>query len=174
MFDVHDLMSVFYEDPATLAQLTEVEREDLPSEFQRLLVHQEHMTVAIEAFHESLVEVDVLERQKTETHYARKILLRRQSDNAVVQFGIMRVAVDCLSDDIRNEIEQEQRPLGRILVRHNVLRTVRLYRLWSVTPGDDLCRLFNLSDSRRTYGRTAGIDLNGQPAIEVLEIPTPL
>ncbi|HUS39716.1 MAG TPA: hypothetical protein VMX74_09715 [Pirellulales bacterium] len=174
MFDVNDLISVFYEDPATLAQLTEVEREDLPAEFQRLLVHQEHMTVAIEAFHESLVEVDVLDRQKTETHYARKILLRRQSDNAVVQFGIMRVAVDCLSDAIRNEIEQEQRPLGRILVRHNVLRTVRLYRLWSVTPGDDLCRLFNLSDSRRTYGRTAGIDLNGQPAIEVLEIPTPI
>ncbi|MGB6041804.1 MAG: hypothetical protein WBF93_01490, partial [Pirellulales bacterium] len=97
MFDVNDLISVFYEDPATLAQLTEVEREDLPAEFQRLLVHQEHMTVAIEAFHESLVEVDVLDRQKTETHYARKILLRRQSDNAVVQFGIMRVAVDCLS-----------------------------------------------------------------------------
>lgn len=174
MFDVHDLISVFYEDPTTFAQLEEVEREQLPAEFQRLLVHQEHMTVAMEAFHESLVDVEVLDLKKTDTHYARKIVLRRRSDQAVVQFGIMRVALDCLSDDIRSEIEQARRPLGRILVRHNVLRTVRLYRLWRVTPAEDLYRQYGLNEPRTTYGRTAGIDLNGQPAIEVLEIPTPI
>ena len=145
----------------------------MPDVYQRLLVHEEHMTVAMEAFHESLVDVDVLETNVTSTHYARKILLRRQTDKVVVQFGIMRVNLTLLDDDVRREIQQQQRPLGRILVRHNLMRTIHLCELWNVVPGDDLQRHFAIGPTDQTYGRTAAIAMGGAPAVEVLEIVAP-
>jgi hypothetical protein len=172
--DLDELVGLFYEDRNALGQLEEVSAGQLPSEYQRLLYHQEHMTVAMEALYESLVQVEVLETRLTETHYSRKILLRRQDNDHVVQFGIMRINLGCISDDVRDEIISQKRPLGRILVRHNLLRMIRLDRLWRITPGEDLCGLFGLASPVDTFGRTAGIDLDGVPAVEVLEIVAPL
>jgi chorismate-pyruvate lyase len=132
------------------------------------------MTVTVERYHNCPVDVDVLATQMAEHHYARKILLRRQIDRAVVQFGIMRVDFAFVSDEIRRQIESQTIPLGRILINHNVLRDVKLSQLWKVTPGPDLQRLFNLPSQVPSYGRTAVIDCNGEPAIELLEIVTPL
>src|SRR5262249_47678713 len=151
-----------------LGRFTRVQADEMPDEYQRLLVHQEHMTVAVEAYHESLVSVDVLGTNVTPTHYARQILLRRQNDRVVVQYGIMRVSLACLSPDVRSEIEAQRRPLGRILVRHNVLRTIHLHALWRVEPAAELCRYFGLDQPVVTYGRTAGIELDGTPSVEVL------
>ena len=91
MFEINELIRVFYDDPSVLGEFQQMDSDDLPAEYQRLLVHQEHMTVAMEAFHESLVEVDALQLKKTASHYARQIVLRRQRDGEIVQFGIMRV-----------------------------------------------------------------------------------
>ena len=168
-----ELVALFYDDVSTLGELAEVPRDALPDVYQRLLVHEEHMTVAVEAYHESLVDVEVRETKLTDTHYARKIILRRQSDRGVVQFGIMRVNLGCLSDTVRAEIEKQERPLGRILVRHNILRTIHLDRLWKVLPGRDLCALLELDAPRETYGRSATINLDGLPAVELLEIVAP-
>ena len=172
--DLATLVGLFYESPVELGELIETPASDVPREYARLLVHEEHMTVAMEAYHESLVDVEVLQTAVTDTHYARKIVLRRQSDRAVVQFGIMRIRLAGLEDDVRRDIEGQKRPLGRILVRHNILRTIHLDRLWRVTPGKELGKLFGLAQPRVTYGRTAGIDLDGNPAVELLEIVAPL
>ncbi len=172
--DLDELVGLFFPVRDSLARFEEVSATELPTEYRRLLYHQEHMTVAMEAFYESLVDVEVLEVKQTETHYARKSLLRRQDNQRIIQFNIMRISFDCISDDVRSEIAAQERPLGRILVRHNVLRMVRLDRLWKVAAGDELCSLFSRTPPLATFGRTAGIDLNGVPAVEVLEIVAPL
>ena len=168
-----DLLRLFYEDPSHCGELTATEREQVPSDYRRLLAHNEHMTVAMEAHHESLVDVEILESRQEKTSYARKILLRRQRDAAVVQFGILRIRFDLLEDAVREEILGGRRPLGRILVRHNVMRTVRLETLWQVKPGSDLISLFETPPGVCTYGRSATIDLCGKKAVEVLEIVLP-
>jgi chorismate-pyruvate lyase len=173
MSHLSDLVGLFFDDSSLLGTLTEIDSEQMPTDFRRLLVHQEHMTVALEAFHENLVDVEALEVNLTATHYARKSLLLRQRDAQVVQFCIMRVALACLTDQVRQEIESQSRPLGRILVRHNVLRIVHPDGLWRVSPGPELRRIFELHEPRETYGRTASIEVNGQAAIEVLEILHP-
>ena len=139
-----------------------------------LLAHDSHMTVTVERFHNGPVNVRVLETQLSGEHYAHKILLTRQSDGVVVQFGIMRLDFSTVSPAVRREVESQQTPLGRILIQHNVLREVHLTKLWRVTPGEDLCRLFNVSRDQVTYGRTAIIHCDGEPAIELLEIVTPV
>ncbi len=171
--EVTELIHLFYDEPGQCGQLRAVDSSQVPWEYRRLLAHNEHMTVAMEAHHESLVNVEILESRQEKKSYARKILLRRQRDEAVVQFGILRICFDLLEDAVREEIQIGQRPLGRILVRHNVMRTVRLENLWHVEPGADLASLFGTSTKTITYGRTATIELGGEKAVEVLEIVSP-
>jgi chorismate-pyruvate lyase len=120
------------------------------------------------------VDVEVLAKHITTTHYARKILLRKATDRRVVQFGIARLNFDVLSDEVRREIESEAIPLGRVLIEHNVLREVQLFALWRLIPGSDLRALFELEKPVEVYGRTALIYVNGEPGVELLEIMAPV
>lgn len=172
--DLPTLTRLFYAAPASLGEFVEVAVDDLPPDYRRLLAHNDHMTVAVEEFHRSPVDVRILDRRVTHTHYARKILLTRQSDGTVVQFGIMRVNLEFLPPEVRTEIEREQTPLGRILIEHDVHRRVQLFSLRRIQLGEELRRLFDRPASSVTYGRTAVIDCNGAPAVELLEIVAPL
>lgn len=172
--DLQTLVDLFYDAPQELGLFEEVKPEATPTVYRGFLEHNEHMTVAVEDYHRCKVDVQVLETKSTPTHYSRKILLTRQADGEVVQFGIVRLNLDYLGDDVRREIESKQTPLGRILISHNVLRTVRLLSLWKIIPGADLRKLFGLADADPCYGRTALIYCNGVPAVELLEIVTPV
>ena len=172
--DLSTLVGLFYANSAELGHFEEIEPAELPPHYRRMLAHQNHMTVTVEAFHGSRVDVDVLASQlQGDRYYSRKILLRRHSDGAVVQFGIVRLDFDFVSPQVRAQVESRQTPLGRILIENNVLREVRLFKLWKVTPGAELRALFSMAPGGVTYGRTAIIDCDGAPAVELLEIVTP-
>ena len=162
--DLDTLAGLFYRSREALGDFTEVAPEAMPPTARRLLAHNEHMTVTVEEFQRSRVNVRVLEKLVTPKHYARKILLERQSDGRVVQYGIMRVNFDYLSPEVADEIRSEAAPLGRILIEHNVLRRVQLFSLWRVEMGAELQRLFGAGPGV-AYGRTAMIDCNDEPAI---------
>ncbi|HEX4129640.1 MAG TPA: hypothetical protein VHZ24_06330 [Pirellulales bacterium] len=172
--DLQTLVSLFYPEPAELGRFEDVPVQAMPVDYRELLAHTSHMTVSVEEYHRGPVDVRVLDRWITSTHYARKILLARQRDGRVVQYGIMRVNFDYLSPRVRAEIQAERTPLGRLLIQHDVMRRVRLAGLWRVAPGPELCRLLELAEPRTTFGRTAMIECNGEPAIELLEIVAPL
>jgi chorismate-pyruvate lyase len=165
---------LFYDDPARLATFEEVSSAAMARNYRMLLAHQDHMTVTVERYHNCPVNVEVLTSTLDDNHYARKILLRRQSDNTVVQFGIMRTDFSTVSDEVRRKIESRSMPLGRILIEHNIFRDVHLEKLWKATPGPDLQAYFGLPSPVPSYGRTAIIDCDGKPAIELLEVVTPL
>jgi chorismate-pyruvate lyase len=171
--DLDTLVRLFYDDGGELGHFTEQSAKAMPAAYRPLLAHSGHMTETVEAHHCDRVDVEVLAKQVTPSHYARKILLRRQRDRRVVQFGIMRVAFEFLPDAARAEIEAETTPLGRVLIEHNVLRSVELVALWRVEPGADLSKLFGIPAGVETYGRTALIYCNHEPAVELLEIVTP-
>jgi chorismate-pyruvate lyase len=172
--ELRDLVGLFYSRLDELGTFESVTSAEMARNYRMLLAHQDHMTVTVERYHNCPVDVEVLSTQVTDHHYARKILLHRQTDRAVVQFGIVRLDFSFVSDDVRRQIESQKIPLGRILIDHNVLRDVHLLHLWKVTPGPDLQRLFHLPSPVPSYGRTAVIDCDGEPAIELLEIVTPL
>jgi chorismate-pyruvate lyase len=172
--DLGTLARLFYDGAESLGDFDEVAADDLPDVYRMLLAHDAHMTVAVERLHDSPVRVCVLDKRVTSTHYARKILLVRETDGQVVQFGIMRVNFAYLSPEVRDEIQSEAAPLGRILIRHDVLRKVQLFSLWRITTGADLTWLFGLTQPAVTYGRTALIDCNGVPAVELIEIVAPV
>jgi len=167
------LVRLFYTSHAELAEFREVESGRLPEPYGGLLDHEEHMTVTVEAFHKSPVDVQVVETKITETHYARKILLTRQSDGEVVQYGLVRLNFSFLPAAVRAEIESQKTPLGRVLIEHNVLREVMLLSLWEIQPAEELQQLLRLSSPQTCYGRTAFLYCNGIPAVELLEVVPP-
>ena len=116
------------------------------------------------------VDVEVLDKKVTDSHYSRKIVLRRQSDQVVVQFGIVRLAKTLLADEVWQEIETESIPLGRVLIEHNVMRHVKLMSTWKIKPGPALHEAFAPATVDECYGRTALIYTDGVPAVELLEI----
>jgi len=142
-----------------------------------MLAHSAHMTVTLEKRHDSPVSVDVLESRTTDSHYLRKIILRRTSDNRVVQYGIVRLALNALKPVVRDEIMAQETPLGRVLIKHDVLRQVQLNALWQVECGEELTSIFEIPGEKAeklfTYGRTALIYCDGEPAVELLEIVAP-
>jgi chorismate-pyruvate lyase len=167
------LAGLFYSDMAELGAFEEVLAEQVPQPYRTLLAHHEHMTVAVEQHHGERVDVEVIAAKRTGDYYARKIVLHLQSNKKTVLFGIPRLNLRLVDDDVRREILSENKPLGRVLIDHNVLREVQLASLYRVTPGPDLCRLFGLTQPLETYGRTAFIYCDGYPAVELLEIVSP-
>src|SRR5437764_9172190 len=115
------------------------------------------MTVTVEEHHGDLVNVRVLARRRDEDAYARKILLALQKSGRVVQFGIMRIQFRHCSRAVKDEIVSEATPLGRILIRHNVLRRIEPTAYLRVIPGPGMAKWFGLDRPRPTYGRLAYI-----------------
>ena len=172
MPELSQLIALFYDQPEKLGQFKEVSAEKTPPPFRQLLAHNEHMTVTVEKFHGCNVDVKVLATSNAGNFYSRKILLTRQRDGKVIQYGIVRLNCDYLDDEPANEIKSERIPLGRVLIQHNVLREVQLTSLWRVQPAEELRQLLGLQPGETVYGRTALIYCNGEPAVELLEIVT--
>jgi chorismate-pyruvate lyase len=168
------LAGLFCPSMEDLGTFTEVLVLQTPEPYRTLLAHHEHMTVSVERFHDSPVDVQVLATKRDGEYYSRQILLHRQSDHQAVLFGIPRLNLMLLGDEVRSEILAERTPLGRVLIDHNVMREVQLGSLYRVEPGPALCRLFGLAKPQTTYGRTAFIYLDGYLAIELLEIVAPV
>ncbi len=164
------LIKLFFENSAQLGSFSETSAEEVPQPSCSLLAHDHHMTVTLEQHNNSPVDVKVLATRTDGGRYSRKILLTRQSDDAVVQFGIVRLDMTVLASEVRKEIEAKETPLGRILISHNVLREVKLLNLFEIQSGQELAKSFGFEEGQVCYGRTALIYCDGAPAIELLEI----
>jgi chorismate-pyruvate lyase len=170
---ITSLPALFFSSSDELGGFELIEADKLPEEFQSLLAHHDHMTVTVEAWHNSMVDVRVLKEHRDGESYARKILLTLQRDGTPVQYGIMRIDLTSLPEIVRMEIESQALPLGRIMIRHHLMREVELCKLWRVTPGDELRVQLQLDDEPCIYGRTARILVEGEPVVELLEIVKP-
>jgi chorismate-pyruvate lyase len=161
----------FFPSLSELGEFAVAAPEQMPEAYRSLLAHDDHMTVTVEAFHSCLVNVRVLREQRDGDVYSRSSLLACQATGKVVQFGIMRINLNHLAPPVRQEILDGATPLGRVLIRHNVLRHVELHRLWSVDPSPLLRDYLQLDPGAPLYGRSARIVVEGRPAVELLEIP---
>ena len=117
--------------------------------------------------------------------YAREILLETPAGK-IVQHGIVRIDLTHLDAPTARAIREGRQPLGRILIEAGMLRDVHGVKLLEIMPGPHLQDLFRLTvpgpaGIARTagmagapvYGRVADIQLDGLPAVELLEIVAP-
>jgi hypothetical protein len=164
------LATLFYESLSELGEFEPVGVDELPVNYRELLAHNDHMTVALEGWHKSHVSVAALDEWRDEASYARTSLLSRQSDGAVVQFGMMRIWLTDLPAAAQEEIAGKRAPLGRVLIDHNVLREVELITLWKIIPAKVLQQHLGVNGKLPIYGRTAQILVDERPTVQLLEI----
>lgn len=167
------LASLFYDDLAQVGRFETVSASEMPDPYRRLLAHNDHMTVTLEAHGGSPVVVRVLAEWRDEASYARNSLLARHTDGAVLQFGVMRIWLADLPAQARDEIAVQRVPLGRVLINHKLLREVELISLWRIVPGPALVQHLPLSPGEPVYGRSAQILVDERPTVQVLEIVAP-
>jgi chorismate-pyruvate lyase len=168
-----EMIAIYYEDAMELGSFRRVTSEQVPELYRNLLNHTNHMTVTVESYHASPVDVEVLRSDFVDGHYRREILLKTQSKGLVVQYGIVQLNTKYLSEGPRREILSHKKPLGRVLIEHNVMREIELFALLEVHCGRVLARAFDVPEGTVTYGRTALLHCDNDPAIELLEIVRP-
>jgi chorismate-pyruvate lyase len=164
------LATLFYASLAELGEFEPMAVDELPANYRKLLAHNDHMTVALESWHKSPVSVTALDEWREEASYARTSLLSRQSDAAIVQFGMMRIWLTDLPAVAQEEIASKSAPLGRVLIEHNVLREVELITLWKIIPGRVLRQHLGVTGREPIFGRTAQILVDERPTVQLLEI----
>ena len=150
-----------------------------PEPYKRLLVHDHHMTLAMEEQHGGPVEVRVHGTKYVGDQYSRKITLARRADEGpnaghVVQFDLVRFNFAYVTDAVREEIVSQQTPLGRVLINHNVLRHIDLGAILRFEAGPELARLLEMPEGAETFGRLATIFCNSRPAVDLLEVASPV
>jgi hypothetical protein len=153
---------------------SEVPPVDVPQPYHKLLVHTHHMTVTVEDYYRSPVDVRVMECRRSGNEYARKILLTTRDDSRVVQFGLVRINLAACTEAVRNEIIEEKTPLGRIMIRHNMLRRIDPIAYLRLVLADPMAGWFGVPPGTVTYGRVGVIYTGEKPAAEVLEILAPI
>ncbi len=62
------------------------------------------MTVTVEKHHGCMVDVEIMQERREDPFYSREILLRRQTDHRVVQYGIVRLFLPALEISAREAI----------------------------------------------------------------------
>lgn len=160
----------FYDCDAVDLGWTPCDASELPPLFCDLLVHDDHMTTTLQNHYGCPVELRVLDEQSDESLYARKILLGLRGSGRIVEFGIVRLNLELIAEDVRNEIRQRKTPLGDILIRHDVLRRIEPKWYFRFAPQSPLAEHFEPRHRKSVFGRIGVIHCDGRPAILLLEI----
>lgn len=169
---IEELFALFPGDDLPSYQI--VPGEQVPEPYRALLVHEHHMTVTVESFHGSLVDVRVLTRRRDGDSYSRKIVLVTRSTGRVVMFGIVRINLALTSRGVADAITAADTPLGRVLIEHDVLRRIEPTAYVRIDPRPEQLAWFDLrTEGLPLYGRLALIHCDGQPAVELLEVVAP-
>jgi len=176
IIELDQLISLFPETQYSplYNQARHIAREAAPEPYHRMLVHEHHMTVTMESYHDCKVEVEVIDSRFVDDLYCRKIVLRSDVTKKVVQFGIVRFNFEFVTDAVRAEIESQKIPLGRVLIQHNVLRHIDLGAIIELQTGPGLAHYLEMEQGETTYGRMATIFCDGLPAVDLFEASSKL
>lgn len=174
--ELQDLIRLFPEPEGQPLYLSaeHVAKEATPEPYRQMLVHELHMTVTMEAWYKSAVDVIVIDQRFEDDLYLRRSLLRKHGTDKIVQLGYVRFNFAYVTDVVKQEILGGQIPLGRVLIQHNVLRHVDLGAIIRFTAGPGIANRLQMKEGQVTFGRLATIFCNGSPAIDLLEISAPL
>lgn len=174
LIELKSLTDLFPEDPPLIDRAEHVPAALVPEPYRKMLAHDAHMTVTMEEYHQSSVDVRILDRKQDGDLYCRKIMLLKSGTDEVVQFGIVRFNLQYVIEPVRREIIAGETPMGRVLINHNVLRHIDLGALLRINVGAPLARYFQMNPGETTYGRLATIFCDQRPAVDLLEISAPL
>jgi len=165
------LVSLVAELPDDYERSVRVRAEhEIPEPYRELLVHHNHMTVALERWYDSPVEVVVLGETYADPFYGRLIQLRLAGTERVVEYGIMQIDLSVCGAQARQAILKHSAPLGRILIADAILAEVHYDSFLEFAPNQRIMQALAIDETKPFFGRLASIESNGGHAVDLLEI----
>jgi len=160
-----DLHAPFAGADDPLPRFRTVSPDRIPQPFRKLLVHQEHMTAILQGHYGRPVRLKVLRQRREGDCYRRQIALTLDGGRPIVEYGIVRIDLRYMPEDVRKQILGRRAPLGDVLIAHDVLRQVQ--PRWFLRFPEGFARA-----DGPLYGRVGTIYVQREPAIELLEVVT--
>lgn len=158
----------------TLPPIESVPGEEVPQPYRSLLVHDDDMTPTLEHFHGEQLHVSVIRRQQRGDYYFREVVLSRDSDNAPVEFGAIKIMLKLFPAGARQAILSEHTPLGRILADHRIRHTSKPKAFLRVESDEFINTALQLEGRQVLYGRRNTLwNPEMKPLAEVVEILPP-
>jgi hypothetical protein len=138
------------------------------------LVHGQDMTSTLAAYHGSTLRVEVLQRRQSDTLYFREVFLRTRSDDRIVEYGVIAIALEQFTPPQREAILAGEIPLGELLHRFRipfVSAPIGFFSVSSASLGD---RPFAQPAGTICHGRFNRLSQpTGEPLAWILEILPP-
>jgi hypothetical protein len=147
-----------------------IQPEHIPHPQDELLVHHGHMTIVLERHHGQPVNVHVMDEKIEGDYYRRKISLTPRGSDKIVEWGIVRLDLRYIPEEVAREIRQKTTPLGAILINHKLHRRVKPRYFLRFPAGSGVMKLFTPDPQGVLYGRLGTIYCDNEPCIELLEI----
>jgi chorismate-pyruvate lyase len=154
-----------------LPPLSAVDGAAVPEPYRTLLVHQNDMTPTLEAFYRFGVHLDVLGRRRKGNAYFREVILRVDGSDEPVEFGAIRINLDLFTPAAREQILQENLPLGTILHECKIAHTSRPRAYLRLASDKLISKVLELNGAQVLYGRRNTLyDPRQRPLAEIVEI----
>jgi len=147
-----------------------IESGEIPEPAQRLLAHQNDMTLTLEAHYGRPIVLRTLFTCRQGDSYYRRVLLVHGPTGRPVEMGAIRIHLDLFRDEVRERILENHVPLGRILHEEEVLRESRPRAFLRVTPNPEMMGVFWMDEPQSLFGRRTLMHIDGAAAADVVEV----
>lgn len=163
-------LDLFYPGDSELPGVEKVEPGDIPEPYRSLLVHTNDMTPTLEVYHDGPIHVRALAIKDEGGLYAREVLLVRNTDGKVVEYGAIRIHLAEVPEATVAAIREAHIPLGHLLKEQERRMEHPEYYV-EVTPDVHMTEHLDATGDQPLYGRRNTIRTeNNQLLAEVMEI----
>jgi len=170
----HPLDEFYAQMGLTLPPLQQVDGEDVPQPYKRLLVHNKDMTPTLENFHGCDIHLRLLGRRRKRDQYFREVVLLLDGSDEPVEFGAIKIYLDLFTPEARQQILEERRPLGHIMQECGVRHSSRPRAFLRLASDKFINQALQLSGAHVLYGRRNSLfDPQERPLAEIVEILPP-
>ena len=162
----------YYSDhQAVMPEVEEVEGAQMPQPYQLLLVHTTDMTTTLKGFYQEDPILSVLEYQNDNVILTRRVVLYLPSNNARVEFGEIKIHLNCFDDIAKQLIVEGLIPLGEIL-KQQAIEFVSSPRSYFQVKCDEMIgTCLSVSPGVLLYGRNNQLTSpNGDVIADIVEI----
>ncbi len=151
-----------------------IEADAIPQPYRSLLAHDSDMTSTLERFHGGAVVLRPLETRRDRDAFLRRVLLVREADGRIVEFGAIRIVLERFDEAAQRQILESRQPLGAIIRDAGMACRCRPSGFFSIRPGAELRGLLGLDGAERLYGRRNVLMDDGERTLaEVVEVLPP-
>lgn len=172
---LHPLDRFYTELNLPLPPVERIPADDLPRPFRDLLDHDRDMTSTLERFHGERIIIRPIARREDGGSYFRVVALLLEDSERAVEFGAIRIHLDCLPERARREVVSAHAPLGSILRIHDVAFHSCPQAFVRVESDSYMNDALGLGESASLFGRrNVLLTPNGSVLADILEILPPV